>query len=74
MGRTLFPEMEAVDVKDLIGLKIVQVNTNLRDTVRSILCEDAKGEVHYITFRPGEASSIAIKLDDHEVLNIETEV
>jgi hypothetical protein len=72
---TLFPELaKKPDSGDLIGLKITEVVTDLHDTVKFIRCEDANGEVREITFRPVDASYIAVKLDEAEVLNIETEV
>lgn len=74
-ARTLFPELERkLDTRDLIGLKVVQVITDLHDTVRAIQLVDEKEEMHEITFFPVDSSYIAVKLDNHEVVNIETEV
>jgi len=61
-------------IKDLIGLKITKVISNLHDSVKSIQCEDEHGEIHEVTFHPIDSSYIAIKLDGTEILNIGTEV
>jgi hypothetical protein len=71
----MFSEMKKeTGTKDLIGLKITKVISNLHDTIKSIQCEDEHGEIHEITFHPIDSSYIAIKLDCTEILNIETEV
>ena len=61
-------------IKDLIGLKITKVISNLHVSVKSIQCEDEHGEIHEVTFHPIDSSYIAIKLDGTEILNIGTEV
>jgi hypothetical protein len=61
-------------IKDLIGLKITKVISNLHDSIKTIQCEDEHGEIHEVTFQPIDSSYIAVKLDGTEILNIETEV
>ena len=73
--KPMFSELgRAIEIKDLIGLKIIKVISNLHDSVKSIQCEDEHGEIHEITFHPIDASYIAVKLDSTEILNIKTEV
>jgi hypothetical protein len=72
---TLFPELaEKPDARDLVGLTVLGVTSSLRDTVRNITLVDEKHEIHDITFRLVDSSRVAILLDEHEVLNIKTEV
>jgi hypothetical protein len=71
----MFSELgKETGIKDLIGLKITKVISNLHDSVKTIQCEDEHGEIHEVTFQPIDSSYIAVKLDGTEILNIETEV
>jgi hypothetical protein len=71
----MFPELKnETGIKDLIGLKIIKVISNLHDAIHIIQCEDEHGEIHEITFHPIDSSYIGFKLDGAEILNIETEV
>jgi hypothetical protein len=71
----MFSELgKETEIKDLIGLKITKVISNLHDSVKTIQCEDEHGEIHEVTFQPIDSSYIAVKLDGTEILNIETEV
>jgi hypothetical protein len=71
----MFSELgKETGIKDLIGLKITKVISNLHDSVKTIQCEDEHGEIHEVTFQPMDSTYIAVKLDGTEILNIETEV
>jgi hypothetical protein len=71
----MFSELgKETGIKDLIGLKITKVISNLHDSIKTIQCEDEHGEIHEVTFQPIDSSYIAVKLDGTEILNIETEV
>jgi hypothetical protein len=71
----MFSELgKETGIKDLIGLKITKVISNLHDSVKTIQCEDEHGEIHEVTFQPIDSTYIAVKLDGTEILNIETEV
>ena len=71
--KPMFSELgNETGIKDLIGLKITKVISNLHVSVKSIQCEDEHGEIHEVTFHPIDASYIAVKLDGTEILNIET--
>jgi hypothetical protein len=73
--KPMFSELgRAIEIKDLIGLKIIKVISNLHDSVKSIQCEDEHGETHEITFHRIDSFYVAVKLDGTEILNIETEV
>ncbi len=75
MAKELFPELTPkATMEDLCELKIKKIIHSLHDEIRIIQCEDAKGELHEITFQPVDASYIAVKLDDQEVANLLTEV
>jgi hypothetical protein len=73
--KPMFSELgNETGIKDLVGLKITKVISNLHDRVKSIQCEDEHGEIHEITFHLIDSSYIAFKLDGTEILNIGTEV
>jgi hypothetical protein len=74
MVKSLFPELVKPELKDMCGLRVVKVITNLHDAVRTIQCVDEQGELHEITFTPIDSSYIAVELDGSEVCNLETEV
>ena len=69
--KPMFSELgNETGIKDLVGLKITKVISNLHDTIKSIQCEDEHGEIHEITFRPIDSSYTAVELDGAEIMNI----
>lgn len=73
--RTLFPELERKpDTRDLVGLRVVQVNASLQDTIHKIELLDDKQEIHELDFVPRDETTISVQLDGDEVANIRMEV